>query len=165
MDGVPARERLTVYVPEEGELPGLTFYGLAPLGGPGALPFPDGVWPYALDARPLRLHGEGWQVRGWDLPLLLWPRGDAFRDAVRATLAALISDGACVAWVGALGVVFCDPPGLLDPGCMEGGVLAWLTDDGWFGCPIDPDQPWAAASDQQMLELRRHAADLAAIGG
>jgi hypothetical protein len=58
------------------------------------------------------LHGEGWQVRGQDPPL-----------------------------------------------------LAWRTEDGWFGCPIDPDRPWAAASDQEMLELRRHAGDLVAIGG
>ena len=113
---------------------------------------------------PLRLHGEGWKVRGWDLPLLVWPTGDAFRDAVRATLAALVIGGARVAWVGALGVPFSDPPGLLDPRCMSGGVLAWLTGDGWFGCPIDPDQPWAAASDQDMLELRRLAGRLATTG-
>lgn len=93
------------------------------------------------------------------------PRGEAFRDAVRATLAALITGGARVAWVGALGVPFYDPPGLLDPGCMSGGVLAWLTEDGWFGCPIDPDQPWAAASDLEMHELRRRANHLAALGG
>lgn len=161
---VPAREQLTVYVPEEGELPGLTFYGLAPLGGPAALPFPDGVWPYTPDASPLRLHGEGWQVRGCDFPLLVWPSSDAFREAVRATLTAPITDGACVGWVGAPSL-FCDPPGLLDPDCMSGGVLAWLTEDGWFGCPIDPDQPWVTASDQDMHELRRRAAHLAAIGG
>ena len=112
------------------------------------------------------MHGEGWQVRGWDVPLLVWPTGDAFRDAVRATLEALIAGGARVAWVSASGVPFYDPPGLLDPGYMSGGVLAWLTEDGWFGCPINPDQPWATASDEEMLELRRRAeGHLAGIGG
>lgn len=163
VDAIPAREQLTVFVPGGGDLPGLTFYGLSPLESTDALVFPSDSWPHALTARPLRLYGNGWQVRGWDLPILAWPASGAFREAVRSTLASLIRSGACVAWVGAEGVPFCDPPALLDPGCMSGGVLAWLTEPGWFGCPLDPDRPWASASDEVMADLRRFASELATI--
>ena len=61
--------------------------------------------------------------------------------------------GCRVAWVGAEEIPFCDPPGLFDPACMTGGVLAWPI-DGSFGCPLDPDQPLTAASDEEMLQLR-----------
>jgi hypothetical protein len=73
----------------------------------------------------------------------------------------LIDVGCRVAWVGAEGIPFCDPPGLFDPDCMTGGVLAWLTSDGWFGCPLDPDQPLEPAPDRQLLRLRRWAGRLA----
>lgn len=55
-------------------------------------------------------------------------------------------------------------PGLLDPGCMSESVLARLTEDGGFGCLIDPDRPWAAASNQEILEFRRRAGHVAGNG-
>lgn len=162
MNALPAREQLTVFVAGVADVPGLTLYGLSAIDGEELIQLPDGMWPHAGDATPLRLHGDGWQVRGWDLPILAWPSGQAFQEAIRATLGALIKSGGCVAWVGAEGVPFFDPPELLAPECMSGGVLAWLTDEGWFGCPLDPDQPWSSATDHEMALLCRHAGFLAA---
>ena len=161
---VPAREQLVVFVNDVGELPGLIFYGLSALHSGTQPKLPPGVWLDATDLKPLHFFGAHWQVVGWSLPIPVWPRGDAFRAAIRRTLQIFVDAGARVAWVGAEGVPFCDPPAMLDPECMSGGVLAWLCSDGWFGCPLDPDLPWAAASDEEMLALRKFAGSLATGG-
>lgn len=162
MTAPPAREVLTIFAGGSEEVPGLSFYGLT---GDARTrdhpPFPQSRWPMAPVPEPTSLHGEGWRVLSWDLHVAAWPRGQAFREAVLETLQALIDVGCRVAWVGAEGIPFCDPPGLFDPDCMTGGVLAWLTSDGWFGCPLDPDQPLEPAPDRQLLRLRQWAGWLA----
>jgi hypothetical protein len=95
------------------------------------------------------------------MPVVIWPTGDDFVRAVRSTLRELIEGGCRAAWVGAEGVRYCDPPRLFDPGCMSRGVLAWMTNEGDFDCPLDPDLPIAAADDECLRMLRRHSLGLA----
>lgn len=57
--------------------------------------------------------------------------------------------------------MFCDPPELLTPDCMSGGVLAALTDAGDFRLAVRPDEPVAWLPDANLLRLRAHAAGLA----
>ena len=162
MESAPAKELLTIFLGGAEEVPGLSFYGLAGDDAGGLAPtFPRDRWPMSNEPESLSLHGEGWRVIEWDLHVAVWPVGDSFRAAVRATLQELINAGCRPGWVGAEGFPFCDPPGLLDPACMTGGVLAWLTSDGEFGCPLDPDRPLESASDEEMLRLRAWAGPLA----
>lgn len=162
----PAREVLTIFLGGSEEVPGLSFYGLATDAvAVGAAQFPQSRWPMCPAPEPTLLQGEDWRVLGWDLHVAAWPTGERFRDAIRATLQELASVGCRVAWVGAEGIPFCDPPGLFDPDCMTGGVLAWLSREGAFECPLDPDQPLAAVSDEEMLQLRDLAGWLARTGG
>ena len=44
---------------------------------------------------------------------------------------------------------------------MSTGILAWMTDDADFDCPLDPDMPIAFADDERLLMLRRHSQGLA----
>lgn len=44
---------------------------------------------------------------------------------------------------------------------MSGGVLAAMTSDGDFVCPLDPDAPIAAIGDADLLRLRSVSAGLA----
>jgi hypothetical protein len=46
---------------------------------------------------------------------------------------------------------------------MSGGVLGWMTDDGAFGCPLEPDLPLASVDDECPAMLRRHSAGLADV--
>lgn len=164
-DRPPARERLTIFLGGSEEVPGLSFYGLTTHAVKAHVPqFPRGRWPMCPAPEATLLQGEDWRVAGWDLHVASWPTGDGFRDAIRATLQVLINVGSRIAWVGAEGIPFCDPPGLFDPACMTGGVLAWLSREGAFGCPLDPDQPLTAASDEEMLQLRDRAGWLATTG-
>jgi hypothetical protein len=86
------------------------------------------------------LHGNAWEILACDVPILVWPTVDGMAAAVRVSLAALIEAGCAVAWVGAEGLPFCDPPQLFDPGCMSTGVLALMTAQGHFECALDPEQ-------------------------
>lgn len=156
----PAKEVLTVMHRGSEELPGLIFYGLF-LEEPdvGSISFPTDAWPESLEPDDLLVHGDGWRVSGWELPILSWPSGDVFRGAIRRTLSTLIIAGATVAWVGAEGIPFVDPPDIFDPGFMAGGVLAWLTDDDHFACPLDPDGPLTRATDDELSYLSAHVKD------
>ena len=87
--------------------------------------------------------------------------GERWQRAVRVTLQAMVDRGARVAWLGAEGVPFCDPPELFSPECMSGGVLGWITDSGEYSCELDPDRPIARAADDTLLKLRLHARGLA----
>lgn len=156
----PARERLTVF--EDGnEVPGIIFYGLRRETETRAVTFPSSTWGGQSPSRSFSLEGRSWRVEMWELPLVAWPRGLNFVAAVRETLEAMINGGSRVAWVGAEGLPFCDPPEALDPNCMSGGVLAWMKDDGTFECPLDPDSPISVVSDDEMVRLRTYAAGLA----
>lgn len=155
-----ARDSLVVVVDGE-EIPGLIFYGLAAPGSRRPGVFPSSRWRSAPPVVEFLLHGEAWEVVAWELPVIIWPLGDEFVDAVRSTLDALIRQGCRVAWAGAEGVPFCDPPQLFDPACMAGGVLAWMTDDGAFGCPLHPDLPIASADAECLYMLRNHSRGLA----
>ncbi len=93
------------------------------------------------------------EVVVWDVAIVAWPTGQAWRDSVRRTLEALVDAGARVAWVGREGY-FCDPPDLFDPTFMSGGVLAAMTSGGEFRCAVDPDQALATLTDDELLRLR-----------
>lgn len=156
---VPAREGLTVVL--DGQLtPGVIFYALTRPGALNAVIFPIGIWS-SEGARPFRLGGESWEVRGWDLPLNEWPRGPEWTRAVQETLKHLVSAGAVVAWLDAEGCPFSDPPDLFSPKWMSGAVLAAMTSAGEFTCAVDPDLPVQALSDDELASLRRHARGLA----
>jgi hypothetical protein len=90
----------------------------------------------------------------WDVAIAVWPSGDAWTRSVQGTLKLLVDCGARVAWIGLEGF-FCDPPDLFEPALMSGSVLAAMTSDGCFCCPVDPDQPLATLTDKDLLQLRR----------
>ncbi len=151
-----ARDCLTVFIDGDEE-PGLIAYGVTSPGDWHDHGFPSEAWLATPEPGRFVLHGENWRVYGWEIPIAIWPTGPSFQSAVRQTLEALIRNGCRVAWIGAEGIPFCDPPGLFDPDCMSGGVLAWMTDDGGFNCPLDPDHIVSAASDIELLRLRAHS--------
>jgi hypothetical protein len=155
-----ARDALTIFVEGE-EVPGVIVYGLFPHDSRPAVEFPAKVWPSEPEPDSFRLVGDAWLVLLWEIAVDVWPTGEQWRTAMQVTLKAMTDQGARVAWVGAEGVPFCDPPQLFSPDCMSGGVLAWMTDTGDFGCEVDPDAPLARVADDELLELRRHAHGLA----
>jgi hypothetical protein len=155
-----ARDAMTIFV-EGDEVPGIIVYGLLGAGTARSVDFPSSVWVGAPDPGQFRLFGSRWQVLTWEVPVDVWPVGDRWTAAIRATLKAMLDRGARVAWIGAEGLPFCDPPELFDPGCMSGGVLAWMTDVGDFSCPLDPDVPLDPVGDDVLRQLRGHAQGLA----
>ena len=160
MSPLVARDALVVFVAGE-EVPGVIVYGLMKPGSRREVAFPLDVWISASAQDDYVLRGEGWQILTWDVQVDVWPLGDRWSIALRRTLQAMIASGACVAWIGAEGVPFVDPPELFLPERMSGGVLAWMTDDGASGGSLDPDFPLAPVSDEQMLGLRFHCRGLA----
>lgn len=155
----PAREVLTVFV-DGYELPGVIFYALRP-SGTGAQPdLPMDLWPDA-DARAFRLHGDAWEILGWDLAIHRWPSNEHWREAVRLTLQHLIQGGAVVAWLAAEGSAFSEPPHLFSPEWMSDSVLAAMTSRGDFVCAVEVDQPVQTLSDDELSRLREHAHGLA----
>ncbi|MER7245693.1 hypothetical protein [Kribbella sp. NPDC000426] len=158
-----ARDSLVVVVDGD-EVPGISVYGLARCGVRRTTVLPLDPWYGAIAVDEFTLRGDAWEIPSWDLPIVIWPTIDEFPATIRTLLAAVIESGCVVAWIGAEGLPFCDPPQLFDPTCMSGGVLAWMTDDGRFECKLDPDAPVPAVPDQTLLMLRRHAGGLADAG-
>lgn len=157
-----ARDALTIFVDGE-EVPGLIVYGLAAPGQWRSVTFPSDSWPATRRIEESMLHGEAWQVAMWEVPIIIWPSAEELAGAARVSLKAMIDGGCRVAWIGAEGVPFCDPPQLFDPDCMSGGVLAWMTDVGDFECPLDPDRPLEPVGDDRLQSIRSHAQGLADI--
>ncbi|MFF1820614.1 hypothetical protein ACFVWG_25135 [Kribbella sp. NPDC058245] len=155
-----ARDALVVIFGGE-EVPGMSFYGLVARGSLGSFVLPSDEWPGRPETKLYVLHGVAWEVPIWDLPVLVWPTGRRFERAVRRTLEGVIATGCQVAWVAAEGFPFSDPPDLFDPEFTSGGVLAWMTSDGEFECPLNPDLPLSPVSDERLLALRRYAHGLA----
>lgn len=155
-----ARDSLTIFVDGD-EVPGLIAYGLRPRGHYPPLVFPTDAWIAQPEALENRLYGDGWEVVMWEIPIVIWPVAADLREALRRTTGAMIDRGSRVAWVGAEGMPFCDPPQLFDPDCMSGGVLAWMTDLGDFDCNLDPDELLAPVSEDVLVRLRAHAKGLA----
>lgn len=156
----PVRETLKVIVDGD-EVPGLIAYGLRRPGGSADTSFPAYAWIAQPEPTDFTLHGEGWEVLMWEVPIVIWPAPSEMESALRATLGTLIEAGCRVAWIGAEGLPFCDPPELFDPHCMSGAVLAWMTDAGAGDCRIDPDAPITPVGDDVLLVLRAHATGLA----
>ncbi|MEU4295010.1 hypothetical protein AB0E63_42880 [Kribbella sp. NPDC026596] len=156
-----ARDALTIFVDGE-EVPGLIAYGLREPGL--AMPaFPSDAWIAQPEPQEFTLHGDRWEVVGWEIPVVIWPEASRLEGAVRATLDTLTQAGCRVAWIGAEGVPFCDPPDLFNPNCMSGSVLAWATDAGQGEFRIDPDAPVQPASDDRLESLRHHGSGLADV--
>ena len=159
MTHLTARDALKVIVDGE-EVPGLIVYGLRGHKQGTPARFPGQVWDVGRDPLAYILHGEHWEVPMWEIPIVSWRAPSDLQSALKSTLAELLNAGCLVAWVGAEGLPFCDPPQLFDPECMSGGVLAWMTDEAselW----IDLDEPVAPVPDNVMVELRRRATGLA----
>lgn len=157
-----ARDALRIIVDGD-EIPGVIAYGVRPARRHPFPEFPRGVWIADPEVAPFTLHGENWEVLMWEIPVVIWPTASEMDASVRATLSSLIETGCRVAWIGAEGLPFCDPPQLFDTGCMSGSVLAWMTDAGTSNCWLDPEAPIAPATDDVLLSLRRHARGLADV--
>lgn len=155
----PAREQLTVFI-DGTERAGLIVYALRSAGSHPDIEFATDVWPES-ELRSFRLHGDAWEILRWDVALDRWPRGRLWPEILRLTLQRLVEGGAVVAWVGAEGLPFADPPDLFSAELMTGSVLAALTSAGEFMCPMDPDLPIKALSDEELTRLRDHARPLA----
>jgi hypothetical protein len=151
---IPARETLEIVW--NGEfVPGLIFYGLFGRGKSVNVDFPDEVWPQPVEVHRHLLHNHSWEVALWEIPMLFWPSNGEWFALVRTTLGRIIDGGARVAWIDSEGNPFADPPDLFDPAHMSGAVLAALTAKGDFWCPLDPDEPLASLTDEQLLQLRQ----------
>lgn len=107
------------------------------------------------------LVGDLWEVIMLTIQVDAWPTAATLAESTRRLFEALLAGGCRIAWLGAEGLPFCDPPELFDPGCMSGGVLAWMTTDGVFECPLDPDRALKPVADSHLREMRDHAGGLA----
>lgn len=157
-----ASKSLTIFL-HGNEVPGLIAYGLRTRGNPAPAQFPAEAWATGPEHVEFTLIGDAWEVKMWEFPLTSWPSSPEMETALAVTLSALIHAGCRVAWVGAEGVPFCDPPDLFEPEYMSGAVLAWMTDDGAADCRMDPTAPIATAGDDTLLALRAYAAGLADV--
>jgi hypothetical protein len=139
--------------------PGVLLYGLVL----GAEPAPPGLaldgWPEGAVLRRGRLRGEGWTIWVLELGLPSLPAPEAWAAAVAASLDALITAGARVAWAGFEGLLV-EPPGLFDPEAMEGAVWAAVTADGQrFEAP-ELDGPVVTLDAEALARLARSAGPL-----
>ena len=165
---IPARATMTViWGVDDGqeEQPGFVVYGLVEPGRWADFAFPLDLWPAGTDAAESRLYGAAWEVRLWDVRVLEFPSGKIWTNAVHRTLQSVIDAGGRVAWISSEGFPFMDPPYLFRQEDMSGCVLAALASTGEFFCPVDPDQPIRAISDDQLEFLREHGRGLADATG
>jgi hypothetical protein len=157
---LPARESMVVFWDGE-ESPGFLAYGLSRPGPWNGGPFPVDLWPKDTEAEPWVLYGDRWQVFLWTVRLPAFPSNRPWTEAAHKSLEWIINGGCKVAWLGAEGLPFCDPPSLFSPTEMQNGVIAALRSSGEFLCPLDPDEPMRFLTDAEMAQLRTYAVGLA----
>lgn len=121
---------------------------------------PRWAWNAPVIESVFTLHGEGWRVIAWVIPVDDWPAHERWTEFVLGVLHSLVDAGCAISWVSSEGF-FCDPPDLLLPATMSGSVVAGLAADGRFWPPADPYGPVSALSDVEMLELREASGGLA----
>jgi hypothetical protein len=146
-----ARDSLTVFIDGEEEA-GFIVYGL----------FEPTIWASnghtitgPRHSEPFLLSGQQWVVVSFDVPMPAWPPFKDLQDEISGWLRSIVSAGASVAWVGAEGMPYCDPPQLFSVDHMSGGVLAAHTPDGWIKSNLNPDAPINPLNDSDMGYLRR----------
>jgi hypothetical protein len=153
-----ARTNLTIFM-EGQESPGVIVYGL---GAPGSIKVEPSAYEWAARRTTSvgQLSGHNWQVVLWEVRLVPWPNGSAWDEVLERTLDSMLDAGATIAWVGAEGIPFADPPDLFTPEHMHGGVLVWRSTDGGGG-QLDPDRPLSPVPDEELNQLRAEARGLA----
>ncbi|KQQ98236.1 hypothetical protein ASF74_13865 [Arthrobacter sp. Leaf145] len=161
---IPARVTMTViWNAEDGqeEEPGFVVYGLVDPGRWLGSSFPLDRWPTGTEVAETRLYGESWEVMLWDVKISEFPHEPEWTEAVHATLKTVIDAGCRLAWMSSAGYPFVDPPYLFLAEDMSGSVFAALTSTGEFFCPLDPDKPIRAITDDHLALLRQHGRGLA----
>lgn len=153
-----ARMNLTIFADGQ-ESPGVIIYGL---GAPGSIKVEPSAyeWTARRTTSVGQLSGPNWQVVLWEVRLAPWPHESEWDEVLERTLDSMLDAGATVAWVGAEGMPFADPPDLFAPEYMHGGVLVWRTADGGGG-QLDPDRPLCPVPDEELKKLRAEARGLA----
>lgn len=144
------RDALRVFWNGE-EVAGVTVYGfwtVRQASCPSVVPSSVGA---LVEEDQFTLHGEGWHVCGADLKVSEWPRPDQWNECIRSILQRMMDGDAWVAWCGFEGM-FVDPPGLLSPEQMSGGVWAALTRQEYFP-PPDLDGELETLSDEVLQSL------------
>lgn len=107
------------------------------------------------------LIGERWEVLIRGVSIDIWPSPDAWTTAIERCLRGMLNLGAVVAWIGAEGLPFVDPPDLFDEGQMAGGVLAWASADGGRGGDVPLDRTLKPVDNDEFVRLRDASAGLA----
>jgi len=159
---VRAREALSI-IWQSDKIPGFIVYGLTALGTWKRPALPVDASPAGTCVHQFRLYGDNWEVMRWDVAPSEWPTGGALARSLRGALEYVLEGGCAVSWVGCEFCPFVDPPDLFLPEYMTGGVLAAMTSDGEFYCPLDPDEPLTPLADEVLEHLRRYAHGLADI--
>jgi hypothetical protein len=152
MSEVEARQALRVFVDGE-EVPGFIVYGLAPLGHLAThveLRFPPGL----QQVGHYRLTGQRWEVQLCEVHVSTWPVSAAWAEALRASLGQMRTQGAVLAWIGAEGLPYADPPDLFSAEFMHGGVLVWTGPGGATGGSLELDGPLQPVGDEELARIR-----------
>lgn len=142
------------------EVPGFIVYGLAPRDT-----FVDGVQlrlaPAVEQVRQNLLHGEWWAIQLCEVAISEWPSQQRWPKLLEQSLREMVDKGAKLAWIGAEGLPFADPPWLFSAEAMSGGVLAWMASDGSAHVDADLDSPISPVGDDELDALRHIGAGLA----
>jgi len=133
------------------EVTGLTVYAYAMDISTAQPVFPLEFWADGTQTKASKLQGDGWLVWVWDVRVEKWP--DHWINTLRSTLARLIDLGASVAWCGLEGC-FADPPDLLSPKAMAGGIYAASSHSTGFICHTNLDGQFQTITDGEMADLR-----------
>jgi hypothetical protein len=115
--------------------------------------------------RSFRLFGDGWTILMWDVG---FDTSNAYLQALSGPeflLDYILGLGARVAWLGAEGLPFADPPDLFTAEWMEGSVLAGKTRGGDFLSGIDLVAGHTPLDRTQMRHLEAAAKSTYEQGG
>ena len=109
-------------------------------------------WPPKTEFKSHKLWGPGWTVWMWNVRVPVWPAAREWPGLVERMLRELVEQGALIAWGGIEGM-FVDPPSLLDPAEMSGGVWAAMTKDVGMVGPPGLHQPFDVLDDSHLVRF------------
>jgi len=135
------------------EVIGITIYGYFEGTNDLLLTFDESIWNHGIQLKSNTIRRDNWIVGVWDIKVNKWPNTTAWPKVIQESLKEFTNKGAVLSWAAFEGF-FVEPPRLLDPRYMSGGVWAIYSNADGFYCSAQLGQKIEFISDDVLEKFR-----------
>jgi len=135
------------------EVSGITIYGYFEGKNDLLSFFDESIWNHEIQLKSNTIRGDNWVVGILDIKVNKWPNTSAWPKVIQKSLMEYTNKGAVVSWAAFEGF-FAEPPRLLDPKYMSGGVWAIYSNIDGFYCSAQLGKKIEIISDEILEKFK-----------